>query len=114
MSHELVQLLEIGSSAFQETAKTMDINKLLELMESKDKKNLEELGGVHGLAKALGSDIQKGLSATSEHDLNDRRKHYGENVLQRKPPPSVFDMFLEAIQDTTLVILMLAAGIEPI
>ena len=88
---------------------TMNVNKLLELMESKDKKNLEELGGVDGLAKSLGSDVNKGILATTEQDLNERKQQYGENVLQRKPPPSVLDMFLEAIQDTTLVILMIAA-----
>ena len=33
-------------------------------------------------------------------------------VLERKPPPSVFDQFLEAIQDTTLIILLVAAGLR--
>jgi P-type Ca2+ transporter type 2C len=93
-------------------ASAMDQNKLLELMESKEKKNLEELGGVGGLAKALGSDINAGLTATTEQDLHHRKEQYGVNVLERKPPPSVWDMFVEAIQDTTLVILLMAAGMN--
>jgi hypothetical protein len=92
------------------TAFAMNVDRLLELMESKDKIHLDELGGVDGLSKSLGSDMSKGLTATTEQDLNDRRKQYGENILQRKPPPSVLEMFKEAIQDTTLVILMMAAG----
>jgi hypothetical protein len=92
----------------------VDLARLLELMESKDKKNLEELGGVAGLAQGIGSDITGGLKAVSESDLEHRRKQYGENKMDRKPPPTILALFLEAMQDTTIIILLFAAGSHPI
>ena len=80
-------------------------------MESKEVSELEKFGGVHWLASSLGSDYQIGLSS-SLVDFNELRKIYGENVLERKPQPSVLDQFLEAIQDTTLIILLVAAGLR--
>jgi hypothetical protein len=88
----------------------VNLQKLLELMDAKDKKNLEDLGGVVGLAQNLGSDIQGGLKGTSEQDLHNRRQQYGENKMERKPPPTITELFLEAMQDTTIIILLVAAG----
>jgi magnesium-transporting ATPase (P-type) len=88
----------------------VDLPKLLELMESKDKKNLEELGGVAGLAQGIGSDITGGLKAFSEADLEHRREQFGENKMDRKAPPTIIELFLEAMQDTTIIILLFAAG----
>ena len=86
--------------------------KLRELMESKEKKCLDELGGAAGLAASLGSDLQKGILASSEHDLKTRQSQYGENILERKPPPTLLELFIEAMQDTTVVILMIAAVVS--
>ena len=91
----------------------VDLARLLELMESKDKKNLEELGGVTGLAQGIGSDITGGLKAISEADLDHRRQQFGENKMDRKAPPTILELFLEAMQDTTIIILLVAAGSHP-
>ncbi len=88
----------------------MDLLRLLELMESKDKKNLDQLGGVANLAQSLGSDIQGGLKASTERDLAIRKEQYGVNQVDRKPPPTIMELFLEAMQDTTIIILLFAAG----
>eukprot|EP00291_Cryptomonas_curvata_P007377 CAMPEP_0172195970 /NCGR_PEP_ID=MMETSP1050-20130122/26527_1 /TAXON_ID=233186 /ORGANISM="Cryptomonas curvata, Strain CCAP979/52" /LENGTH=714 /DNA_ID=CAMNT_0012872139 /DNA_START=41 /DNA_END=2181 /DNA_ORIENTATION=+ len=90
----------------------VNLQKLLELMDAKDKKNLEDLGGVVGLAQNLGSDVQGGLKGTSEQDLDNRRQQYGENKMERKPPPTITELFLEAMQDTTIVILLVAAAVS--
>ena len=87
-----------------------DPSKLMQLMESKDASELAKYGGVDGLALSLGSDSQAGLSSTSNDALKEQRKFYGENVWERKPPPTVWGLFLEAIQDSTLIILLVAAG----
>jgi hypothetical protein len=88
----------------------VDLTTLSELMESKDKMKLDQLGGVAGLAQSLGSDLQGGLKASSEQDLVIRRNQYGINLVERKKPPSILKLFLEAMQDTTIIILLIAAG----
>jgi magnesium-transporting ATPase (P-type) len=85
---------------------------LMQLMESKDASELEKYGGVNSLALSLGSDSQAGLSSTSDDALKKQRKYYGENVWERKPPPTVWGLFLEALQDSTLIILLVAAGLN--
>ncbi len=88
----------------------IDLTTLMDLMESKDQMKLDQLGGVAGLAQSLGSDLQGGLKASSEQDLVIRRNQYGANFVERKPPPSIIKLFLEAMHDTTIIILLVAAG----
>ncbi len=88
----------------------VDLTTLSELMESKDQTKLDQFGGVAGLAQSLGSDLQGGLKASSEQDLVIRRNQYGTNVVERKPPPSILKLFLDAMKDTTIIILLIAAG----
>jgi hypothetical protein len=88
----------------------VDLTILSELMESKEVMKLDQLGGVDGLAQSLGSDLQGGLKASSEQDLVIRRNQYGINLVERKPPPSILKLFLEAMHDTTIIILLIAAG----
>ncbi len=88
----------------------MNVNKLLKLMEYKEKEILVKMGGVGELAKSLGSDIQFGLTATTEQDLHHRRERYGVNVWERSPP-RIWDLFFEE-QDKNLLILLMAAGMN--
>jgi Ca2+-transporting ATPase len=88
----------------------LTLEKLLELMESKNPQDLQPLGGVDGIAKQLGSDIKGGLRQASEQELATRRQKYGENKVDRKPPPTLVELFIEAMQDTTIIILLFAAG----
>ena len=52
-----------------------------------------------------------GLSG-SPADLEHRRKEFGTNVIPPKPPKSFFQLVWEAIQDVTLIILLVAALIS--
>ncbi len=79
-------------------------------MESKNPHDLETLGGVSGIAEKLGSDVQGGLRQATEQDLVGRRGKFGENKVDRKPPPTLLELFIEAMQDTTIIILLFAAG----
>ncbi len=88
----------------------LTLEKLLELMESKNPHDLEPLGGVSGIAQKLGSDIQGGLRQVSQQDLVSRKEKFGENKVDRKPPPTLVELFIEAMQDTTIIILLIAAG----
>jgi magnesium-transporting ATPase (P-type) len=90
----------------------LPVEKLAEIMESKDKGKIDELGGVAKLAEGLGSDIQKGLPTASDLDIEQRKLKYGANKMERKPPPSIFVLFLDAMKDTTIIILLIAATIS--
>ena len=90
----------------------ISIEKILELMESKDANVLKELGGVTLMAQSLGSDTTGGVMSASENDLVQRRAQYGENKLERKPPPSILELFLDAMKDTTIIVLLIAALIS--
>jgi magnesium-transporting ATPase (P-type) len=107
------KLIEAAGNSFQAPGKStkmaVPLEKLSELMESKDKKKVDELGGVASLAEGLGSDIHKGLPAG---DIDQRKLKYGENKMERKPPPSILELFLDAMKDTTIIILLIAATIS--
>ncbi len=93
-------------------AQQVSLEQLLEIMEAKDKKLVDELGGLQALAKNIGSDLEKGLQMIAEHDLEQRREKYGANKMERKPPPSIFELFMDAMKDTTIIVLLIAAMIS--
>jgi len=75
--------------------------------------NLEELkriGGVTALATLLCVNLEQGLPR-SEIDTNFtvRRELFGRNVFLDAPMKGLFRLFLESLQDTTLIILIIAA-----
>jgi magnesium-transporting ATPase (P-type) len=90
----------------------VSLEKLLEIMEAKDKGLVDELGGLQILAESIGSDLQNGLLKISDHDLDLRKQKYGINKMERKPPPSIFELFMDAMKDTTIIVLLIAAMIS--
>lgn len=81
---------------------------LEEIMADRDKDKLDELGGVQSIARGLGSSPKRGLTG---NDSLQRKKKYGVNMVERKPPPSFWDLFKVAMMDTTVLILLAAAGV---
>ena len=67
--------------------------------------------GVIGLALKLKSNIQTGLSS-DDQELQSRVKFYGRNEIPPKPPKSIFVLAFEAIQDPTLIMLMICSAIS--
>ena len=53
-----------------------------------------------------------GLSTTNQADLTRRQEVFGSNVIPPKPPKSFLRLAWEAVQDTTLIILIVAAIIS--
>ncbi len=90
----------------------VSLEKLLEIMEAKDTRLVDELGGVQAIAQNIGSDVEKGLLSISDHDLDQRKQKYGVNKMERKAPPSIFELFMEAMKDTTIIVLLIAAVIS--
>ncbi|ETI49836.1 calcium-translocating P-type ATPase, PMCA-type [Phytophthora nicotianae P1569] len=75
--------------------------------------NLEELariGGVTALANLLCVNLEHGLPR-SEIDTNFtvRRDLFGRNIFPESPMKGLFRLFVESLQDTTLIILIIAA-----
>ena len=96
---------------------------LLEIKEIKDlnevqnkpddvRSQLAKHGGVQGLINKLKVDPLKGLSNENKQDLADRQEQYGKNEIPAKPPKRFLVLMWEAVQDTTLVILIICAIIS--
>uniref|UniRef100_A0AC34FP68 Calcium-transporting ATPase n=1 Tax=Panagrolaimus sp. ES5 TaxID=591445 RepID=A0AC34FP68_9BILA len=68
-------------------------------------------GGVTGLCAKLLTDPSQGLSS-SETELNKRRIVFGKNEIPPTPSKSFLTLAWEAIQDITLIILLIAAVVS--
>ncbi|XP_010046915.2 calcium-transporting ATPase 8, plasma membrane-type-like [Eucalyptus grandis] len=69
---------------------------------------LGEYGGVKGLAELLKTDLDKGIHG-DDADLLARKNTYGSNTYPRKKGKSFWMFLLEAWQNLTLIILIIAA-----
>ncbi|KJH49028.1 calcium-translocating P-type ATPase, PMCA-type [Dictyocaulus viviparus] len=85
---------------------------LRSLMELRGSEAIEKLndayGGVEGLCSKLRTDPNNGLS-TDPAELERRRQVFGRNEIPPSPSKSFFRLAWEALQDITLVILLVAA-----
>lgn len=72
---------------------------------------LAEYEGVEGLMGLLEVNLKTGLSQDPQ-ELARRRAAFGENVIPDRPPKSFLELCLDAVQDKTLIILMVAAVIS--
>lgn len=85
------------------------------LMEDRGQRGLDKIKekygeeGVYEMCKRLKTSHLNGLDET---DLENRRKVYGSNVMPTFPPKSFLQLAWEALQDTTLIILMIAAVVS--
>ena len=86
-----------------------DLKELMELKGVEAKEKLDQcFGGINALASKLKTDIQTGISGNKE-DCDMRVKFFGKNEIPPKPPKSFFRLALEAVQDTTLIMLITCA-----
>ncbi|XP_045126514.1 plasma membrane calcium-transporting ATPase 4-like [Portunus trituberculatus] len=85
---------------------------LRELMAARGSEDLpllrRKFGRVQDVCDGLLSNPTEGISSDPE-DLDVRREYYGSNVIEPKPPPSFLRLVFEALKDTTLIILQVAA-----
>ncbi|KAK8888439.1 hypothetical protein M9Y10_039516 [Tritrichomonas musculus] len=80
------------------------------LLEERELTSLEKFGGIEQIAKDLHTDLTKGITDLST--LEARREKYGKNVLPDPPTKSFCRLFLEALNDLMLIILMVAAVVS--
>ncbi|XP_061369094.1 calcium-transporting ATPase 12, plasma membrane-type [Gastrolobium bilobum] len=89
----------------------VDKARLANMVKDKNLTALAEFEGVEGVANVLGSIPEKGILGNDD-DIAKRRELFGSNTYQR-PPPKVFLHFvLEAFNDTTIIILLVCAGLS--
>jgi Ca2+ transporting ATPase len=91
------------------------VKDLRELMEQRGldavAKIEQQYGGVLELCKRLYTSPTEGLSGSPE-DIRHRKEVFGSNVIPPRPPKSFLALVWEALQDITLIILIVAALIS--
>jgi Ca2+ transporting ATPase len=71
----------------------------------------EKFGGLHGLEKKLQTNLITGLTGNS-FDLLNRKKIFGRNEIPKKSTKSFIRLMFEALQDVTLIILIICSMIS--
>ncbi|CAH1783922.1 unnamed protein product [Owenia fusiformis] len=93
----------------------ISVRELRDLMEVRSHEGYNKLqtdhGGVLELCKKLYTSPNEGLSG-SPADVEHRTRTFGSNVIPPKPPKTFLQLVWEALQDTTLIILIIAAIIS--
>eukprot|EP01111_Echinosteliopsis_oligospora_P005677 TRINITY_DN191_c0_g1_i4.p1 TRINITY_DN191_c0_g1~~TRINITY_DN191_c0_g1_i4.p1 ORF type:complete len:737 (-),score=213.28 TRINITY_DN191_c0_g1_i4:677-2887(-) len=84
---------------------------LSEFVSEQDVDAIEKLGGAKGIAGALGTDIDQGLSE-DEAKSDKRIETYGSNRPKKKKQKGYLKFVWEAAQDKTLIILIICAVIS--
>ena len=95
----------------------IDIKDLTDLMQVQLKpdevqEQLAKHGYLEGIAKKLDVNLATGLITSNKADLDARRKQFGPNMVPTKPPKPFYVLMWEAVQDTTLIILIVCAIIS--
>lgn len=70
---------------------------------------VQQLGGIEGIAAKLNADLKNGLVSG---DLEQRKQAFGVNKLPTKAATSFFRFFWNAIQDRTLIILIVSSVVS--
>eukprot|EP01123_Difflugia_compressa_P006651 TRINITY_DN1896_c0_g1_i1.p1 TRINITY_DN1896_c0_g1~~TRINITY_DN1896_c0_g1_i1.p1 ORF type:complete len:1017 (-),score=181.39 TRINITY_DN1896_c0_g1_i1:270-3320(-) len=94
---------------FSNTGFSITPEDLTDLIEKEDIGNLDRLGGLNKLCKALKTDKLKGICET---DHTNRINAYGRNVYPEAEHETWLGLFLEAFQDVAVIILSIAAVIS--
>ncbi|XP_022851194.1 calcium-transporting ATPase 9, plasma membrane-type-like [Olea europaea var. sylvestris] len=87
----------------------VSLNELCSMPQEHNLSLLEQHGGVKGVADKVKSNLEKGVSG-DETELINRKKAFGSNTYPQKKGRSFWRFLWEACQDTTLIILMVAAA----
>lgn len=97
------------SGEVREAGFGIDPNEIASIIRSHDIKGLKIHGGLEGIARKLSVSPKDGVSST---DVSLRQKIYGINQYTEKPPRSFLSFVWDALQDLTLIILMICAVVS--
>jgi len=88
----------------------IDIDELGNMITNGSKDELEKFGGVEGLAKSFNVDLKSGLSKEeATTDFAARRAYFGKNTYQQPKMKTFLQLWLEALNDLTMIILIISA-----
>jgi P-type Ca2+ transporter type 2B len=89
----------------------ISLKELRELMENRGPEGIQKIqehGGIENIMEKLYTSADRGLSG-NKADSDHRRETFGSNVIPPKPPKTFIQLVCEAVQDITLIILIVAA-----
>lgn len=83
-------------------------------MENRGSEGIQKIqghGGIGGIMGKLYTSSEQGLSGNKQ-DVDHRRETFGSNVIPPKPPKTFLQLVIDAVQDVTLIILIIAAVVS--
>ncbi|KAK6941791.1 Cation-transporting P-type ATPase, N-terminal [Dillenia turbinata] len=99
---------------FRQAGFEIDADKLSLMIKAQNHQDLEAFKGVEGIARRLSVSLDKGICTIEQPLLPIRQKLYGMNIWKEKPSKSFWLYAWEALQDSTLIILLVCAIISVI
>ena len=100
-----------AAAASQYSVGAQQLVELMSLRTEEREQALAEYEGVKGLMGLLEVNLKTGLPQ-DPHELARRRAAFGTNVIPATPPKSFLALCFDALQDKTLIILVIAAVIS--
>ncbi|OHS97130.1 calcium-translocating P-type ATPase, PMCA-type family protein [Tritrichomonas foetus] len=89
------------------------IESLAHFFERGDTEELQDFGGIEGLANEFKTDLKDGISATeAKKNYRRRKEKWGENILPDPPAKSWCRFFLDTFKDLMLKILIIISTIS--
>lgn len=104
---ETVKLVNAASDETRKSTFRIDPDELASI--NGDGDNLAARGGVEGVAEEVMVSISHGVS---ESEIPLRQEIFGENKYEEKPPKSFWSFVWDALQDLTLIVLMVCAVVS--
>ncbi|XWS08904.1 hypothetical protein CRYUN_Cryun40dG0040600 [Craigia yunnanensis] len=89
----------------------IDQTTLIELVKEKKIERLQKHGGIDGVASALRTDTEVGISGSTE-DIACRHEAFDSNTYKKPPTKSFFHFVIEAFKDLTIMILLGCAALS--
>ncbi|XP_027099055.1 putative calcium-transporting ATPase 13, plasma membrane-type [Coffea eugenioides] len=90
----------------------VDQTTLTKLVKEKSLGQLDQLGGIQGIAASLNTEVQHGLNGDDAEDILRRIEAFGSNTYRKPPKKGFFHFVWEAFQDPTIVILLACAALS--
>ncbi|CAN1256210.1 Putative calcium-transporting ATPase 11, plasma membrane-type [Linum perenne] len=87
----------------------IEADELASIVRDHDLKALKSNGEVEGIARKVGVSVNEGVNT---NNVSVRQGIYGSNCYTEKPPKSFFSFVWEALQDLTLIILIVCAVVS--
>jgi len=106
---EEVDVVDVGNSVGGGSF-DVNIDDLGMMITNNSKEDLEKFGGIEGLAEKLHVDPKNGLSQReADEGFTERREYFGRNTYKQPKGKSFFQLWLDALNDLTMIILIISA-----